>query len=126
MPSPHAANAAIAAANHTAHFGDPVGVAYRDNERCAWRVLTGAVVHGETTGTETRGQGATQTVARYTRRQIYIAATTGPFRVMGSIRIDGCDDVYTVRRVLQRSGRICLELEKSAVREITRPNYRPE
>ena len=124
MPSPHAINAAIAAANHRTHFGD--SVEYRENERCPWRTITGAVVHGDTTGHETRGQGATQTVVRYTRRQVFIDSTAGPFRVTGEIRIAGCADTYTIRRVLEKTPRVCLELEKSAVREITRPNYRPE
>jgi allantoicase len=122
----HRQNAIAAAANHTAYFaGDAAAAQYRETDACKWVPIADAVIHGERIAYETRGSGATMQRVRVIRREIYLPGNTAAYRIHGQIRITECGTVYTVIAVAERSGRVQLTLQGAAIREVTRPAYRP-
>jgi hypothetical protein len=122
----HRQNAIAAAANHTAYFaGDASAAEYRETDACKWAPIAYAVIHGERIGYENRGSGATMQRARVIRRDIFIPGTPAAYRTHGQIRLTECGTVYTIIAVAERSGRVQLTLQGAAIREVTRPGYRP-
>jgi hypothetical protein len=122
MPSRHAANAAVAAANHAQWFGDPTAAEYREGPNCAWTTLAYAVIHGETIGWVRKG--TPQISSKVVRCNIHVPVGTA-VRLHGHVRIGGdCGAQYTIVDILAKSARVQLTLQRADLAEVTRPNYR--
>ena len=120
----HSENVTAALANHKAYFGESTAsanrVEYRESDRCEWRPIDGAVVHGEFIATVRTGQQ----YAKATKRHVFVDAGDVPTRIHAHVRIGGCDMIYTVIDITRKGSRLQLHLQRVATIETTRPDYR--
>jgi len=123
----HRTNAAIAARNHAAVFGNdadsPDAVYFRRDSKCNWQLLDGAVAHGEFITQKKTDRDSRKVV----ERKVFIDRGSQPdLHLNSEIRIgsDDCSPVYNITHITAQTTRTTLHLVRGEVQEVARPGYR--
>ena len=123
----HRTNAAIAARNHAAVFGNgadsPDAVFFRRDKNCNWQLLDGAVAHGEFITQKKTDRDSRKVV----ERKVFIDRDTQPdLHLNSEIRIgsETCSPVYNITHITAQTTRTTLHLVRGDVQEVARPGYR--